>query len=929
MGGGDEKGLENMRIENVQGLDPLSEARQIGFWNQAQQYAATSPFQSQYGGASSMPGLGGMSGSYATNNLGFSNYAEPAGRNDSPGWAYDPNIEAIPGQKAPVVPFVPPKLPDPTYDPTTNTTPPPDPNGPAEPQGDGLSPAGTTAAATSGFERTPAEIAAGVQAGGLGAWKEKNRAANAARAAAEAARAAAEAEANTTLPEFGNNFEMTGEGRSAELGAAAAQAGLSTEPQYDFRRPHTDEGGLGFDPFGEAAESGGAMSKPPISAGFTKKPGGAGMPGIDIDRPDGYSSTVGIEEIQRAGDATRQLLGQAGPGTPGYERVTPGAIGGTSVVGPGRISTTTGRIGDPTASTVSGVTPSGVAATTVGNQQPFSLYDEGTVSAGPSFAVTPDTVTPTTMRGTGTLTYSDIANIPQLALEKEGEVPTPFVPLGGESAAVTTAFTPAVLDGPTTVTPDTFGGASYLGSDLAPYMDQLGVDAQVEAAGLDYARAQNEEQARRAGSHAWGTRGDIPRAEQETAMLARIADIRRQGFTQAADRLESDLQRQQAAGMQSQQLGTQAALQTQSLAQAGDIRGAELGVQAGLADRQLQAQRLEANAARAQQAAQSGQQLGVQAGMQTQQLEQQAQQQNAQNYLAAAQANQRAALEVGSQARQLESSRQVEQARLGLQADQQTQQLGVQAGMQTQQLDQQRRMQNANNQLTAAQTEFDATLQTQDRQAQIDAQRRLRDAELQVQTGMQTQQLQAQAGRQTQQLQSQVGIQNAQNAIQVAQANQQAAQQTNDRQAQIDAQRQLRDAELGLDAAVRNQGTSLQAAGMGLDAQGMFRQQQMGAAGQLADLGGMRQGATFGAAGQLAGMGAAQEQAQRAQQAYGYDQWLRGIEGGAEQLAMLQSMQPGGQQYTYGRKPSMAGQIAGGLLQGAGAVTGLKNAFTD
>ena len=109
MGGGDEKGLENMRIENVQGLDPLSEARQIGFWNQAQQYAATSPFQSQYGGASSMPGLGGMSqqgqkyltnqilgpGSYATNNLGFSNYAEPAGRNDSPGWAYDPNIEAL------------------------------------------------------------------------------------------------------------------------------------------------------------------------------------------------------------------------------------------------------------------------------------------------------------------------------------------------------------------------------------------------------------------------------------------------------------------------------------------------------------------------------------------------------------------------------------------------------------------------------------------------------------------------------------------------------------------------------------------------------------------------------------------------------------------------------------------------------------------
>jgi hypothetical protein len=92
----------------------------------------------------------------------------------------------------------------------------------------------------------------------------------------------------------------------------------------------------------------------------------------------------------------------------------------------------------------------------------------------------------------------------------------------------------------------------------------------------------------------------------------------------------------------------------------------------------------------------------------------------------------------------------------------------------------------------------------------------------------------------------------------------------------------------------------------------------MGAAQQLADVGGMRQGAAFGAAGQLAGMGAQQEQAQRAQMAFDYEQWLRGLEGGAESLALTQSMMPGGQQWQYGRKPSVWGQIGGGLLAGAG-----------
>ena len=97
-----------------------------------------------------------------------------------------------------------------------------------------------------------------------------------------------------------------------------------------------------------------------------------------------------------------------------------------------------------------------------------------------------------------------------------------------------------------------------------------------------------------------------------------------------------------------------------------------------------------------------------------------------------------------------------------------------------------------------------------------------------------------------------------------------------------------------------------------------FRQQQMGAAQQLADIGGMRQGATFGAGAQLAGMGAQQEQARQAQMAWDYQQWLRGQEGGAESLALVQSMMPGGQQFQYGRKPSSWGQAGAGSLSAAG-----------
>jgi hypothetical protein len=150
----------------------------------------------------------------------------------------------------------------------------------------------------------------------------------------------------------------------------------------------------------------------------------------------------------------------------------------------------------------------------------------------------------------------------------------------------------------------------------------------------------------------------------------------------------------------------------------------------------------------------------------------------------------------------------------------------------------------------------------------------------------------------------------------------QSALQTGDRQAMIDAQRQIAQSQMGLDAATRNQAASLQASGMGLDARGQFRQQQMAAAGQLADIGGMTQGATFGAAQQLQQMGAQQEQAQRLQQAFDYEQWLRGQEGGAQALALRQGMMPGGSIQEFGRKPDLFGQLLGAGTALGGAYLG-------
>jgi len=195
--------------------------------------------------------------------------------------------------------------------------------------------------------------------------------------------------------------------------------------------------------------------------------------------------------------------------------------------------------------------------------------------------------------------------------------------------------------------------------------------------------------------------------------------------------------------------------------------------------------------------------------------------------------------------------------------------------MQQRQLGQQAAIASASNALAAAQSDQQAALASGNQAAALEAARRAQGAQAQMDIARQTQALGAGA----------------------------AGQQT-----QLEAARRQRLSEMGL-----------QAGGMGMDAQTQFRQQQMAAAQQLADIGGMRQGATFGAGEQLAGMGARQEQARMMQQAWDYEQWLRGQEGGAESLGLVQALMPGGIQQQWQRGPDRFGQIIGLATAAAGA----------
>ena len=227
------------------------------------------------------------------------------------------------------------------------------------------------------------------------------------------------------------------------------------------------------------------------------------------------------------------------------------------------------------------------------------------------------------------------------------------------------------------------------------------------------------------------------------------------------------------------------------------------------------------------------------------------------------------------------------------------------------QLSQEARLQQQNIEGQRRQSDAEREQQARMQGQQLDTEVGLQTQRLGTEADLQSQDLSARASMQNQQLGTDVAMQNANNDMRIAEANMQSALQRGDRQAVLDAQRNMARAEMSLEASTRNQAAQLQAGGMGLDANARFRQQQMDAANQLAGVGGMRQGATFAAADQLARAGQDQRDVNLQQQAYDYEQWLRGQTGGGEAIDFMGRQLRGGDQFTYGRKPDRLSQLLG------------------
>ena len=109
MGGSTGGSLSDLQLTSAQTMDPATEARQLGLWNQAQQFAGTQPFSSQYGGASQLD-LSKMStegqrylsnqilgpGQYweGAKDLGFKGYERPDEAAGGAEWVYNPDLRA-------------------------------------------------------------------------------------------------------------------------------------------------------------------------------------------------------------------------------------------------------------------------------------------------------------------------------------------------------------------------------------------------------------------------------------------------------------------------------------------------------------------------------------------------------------------------------------------------------------------------------------------------------------------------------------------------------------------------------------------------------------------------------------------------------------------------------------------------------------------
>ena len=677
-------------------IDPASKARQEHLYGQAEQYAATNPFSQRYGGQ--VPGMTGMGqagqqfmanrllgpGAYQAQNLGFQNY--------QPQFSYQPQGQP-PGPSG-YTPFTPPGQPpggqpsgvpaaarveeqnqiqtaSTTYDPNTAI------GEAARVRADGqfrdgggeggsdLTPAGRAAAASGGFERTPAEIAAGVEAGGLGGWKEQNRAANAAR---NAAQPQGSISIDGGVDIHGNPLEAPDPNRMAVRGGGgegerSVFSGGMLQPEPGF----SDEFGGG-----PALRIGQPSIGMPSREDYTPRPGdGRGMQ----QQPPGFSDEFGPGGTHGGGTDADFAPGGRYEGTGGPGLSAP-SMGGGGLRGQQQQQMPGGQ--------QQPFVPAAIGAMegVLNRAEPSAIEAErvGRQNLGQTRDVRVDPVTGQTTSQMNNITEANIGGPEQLSID----------PVTGETTQSVENIDErlGMINSPNSIQRQTVDAASALGrpegQGISDYMNASGVDTQIASAQEDYEQQLNALQSRQAGSGAFGSRGDLEEMGAMDQHLRNVGQIRAAGFDKAAQRMEQDLGREQQAGIQTAQFGQQADLQRQQLEQQAITREAELGQQAAMQGQSLEAQRRAADASRLQQANLQGQQLQSTMDLQGQQLGQDALTQEAQ-------LRQQGRM----QGQSLEAQRRAADAGRLQQANLQGQDLQTRANMQTQSLDQQRAIQQA------------------------------------------------------------------------------------------------------------------------------------------------------------------------------------------------------------------------------------------
>ena len=567
-------------------IDPASKARQEHLYGQAEQYAATNPFSQRYGGQ--VPGMTGMGqagqqfmanrllgpGAYQAQNLGFQNY--------QPQFSYQPQGQP-PGQP----PFAPPGGQPPgvppaarveeqnqiqtastTYDPNTAIA------NAATTRADGqfrdgggeggsdLAPAGRAAAA-GGFERTPAEIAAGVGAGGLGGWKEQNRAANAAQPQGLASMAD-----YTPRPGDGRGMQQQPPGFSDEQGGLVAPDAYDTSAVAQQQIP----GGQQQQPFVPAAI--GAME------GVLNR---AEPLAIQAER-------VGRQNLGQTRD--RRLDPVTGQTTSQMNNITEANIGGPEQLS---IDPVTGQ----TTQSVENIDER------LGMINSPNRIQRQTVDAASALG---------RPEGQGISNYMNASGVDTQIASAQEDYEQQLNALQSRQAGSGAFGSRGDLEemGAMDQHLRNVGQIRAAGFDKAAQrMEQdLGREQQ---AGIQTAQ--------------FGQQADLQRQQLEQQAITTEAELGQQAAMQGqsleAQRRAADASRLQQANLQGQQLQSTMDLQGQELGQDALTQEAQLRQQGRMQGQSLEAQRRAADAGRLQQANLQGQDLQTRANMQTQSLDQQ------------------------------------------------------------------------------------------------------------------------------------------------------------------------------------------------------------------------------------------------------------------------------------------------------------------